>query len=56
MKLKCEDCNWVGFQEECKVSFEPVPFTEGDVEPYLVCLNCQSSHLVPLGDEVQQDT
>lgn len=55
MKLKCLDCGWIGFQEECIKTFEPVPFTGGDVEPCFECPHCNGRDLdeiARVGDEV----
>ena len=59
MKLKCLDCGWVGYEEECIKKFEPVPFTGGDVEPCFECPSCNSKDLdefTEAGEEVQLDT
>ena len=59
VKLKCLDCGWVGFEEECVKNYEPVPFTGGDVEPCFECPSCNSKDLdefTEAGEEVQLDT
>lgn len=59
MKLKCEDCGWTGFQEECVRKYEGIYGTGGDVELQILCPHCGGYSLIEYsraGEEVQTDT
>ena len=51
-RLKCENCTWIGEEEDCPKYYRGNPLEEGDVEPYLVCPICGNENLIPLTGEL----
>ena len=44
-RLQCEDCGWIGIQEDCIKEYKYDP-SEDDVELCLQCPKCSSENLI----------
>jgi len=47
VSLMCNDCGWIGKQEDCVKEYRGAFGTE-DVEPCLTCPKCNSESLIEL--------
>lgn len=51
-RVKCENCTWIGTQEECVKEHIGSPLGEGEPELQLLCPICGNENLIPLTDEL----
>lgn len=44
----CGVCDWTGPERDCNKGYRATWYSDGDVEPYLICPQCKSEELVEL--------